>query len=144
MARDATQSIYVICVEKDRQATIPIRKYCRQQGFEVHLPAFEGDAATVRKVHQELMASCDGILTFYGAGDEAWKRTIESNLMKLPAYRAGQPLRASYTYLAEPETNDKRDLIDVGEPELINGLNGFVEAEMAQFVQNMESKEENS
>jgi hypothetical protein len=143
-ARDTARSIYVICVEKDRQATIPIRKYCRKQGFEAHLPAFEGDASAVRKVHQQLMANSDGILIFYGAGDEAWKRTIESDLMKLPAYRTGKPLRASYTYLAEPETSDKRDLIDIDEPNLINGLNGFAEAEMAPFIQEMQSKEEDA
>ena len=28
---------------------VPVRKFCREQGFDVALPAFEGDASAVRK-----------------------------------------------------------------------------------------------
>ena len=37
------------------------------------------------------------IILFYGAGDEAWKRTIDNELKKMPGYRSGKPLLASYT-----------------------------------------------
>ena len=121
--------------EKDRKASIPVRKLCKQQGFEVALPAFEGDASQVRKNNQQLLASCDAVFLFYGAGDEAWKRTIDNELKKMAGYRGGKPLPTRFTYLAEPRTSDKADLIDMEEPGLIDGLGGFAEAAVAKAIQ---------
>ena len=126
---------FIICDEKDRRASIPVRKLCKQQGFEVALPAFEGDASQVRKNNQQLLASCDVVFLFYGAGDEAWKRTIDNELKKMAGYRGGKPLPTRFTYLAEPRTSDKADLIDMEEPGLIDGLGGFAEAAVAKSMQ---------
>ena len=134
---DRAKRIYLICSEKDRKATVPVRKFCREQGFEVAIPAFEGDATAVREAHQQLLTTCDAVLLFYGAGDEAWKRTIDNDLKKMPGYRSGKPLLASYTYLAAPKTSDKEDFIDMGEPNLINGIEDFSEAAMAALMQAM-------
>jgi len=136
-AADRAKLIYLICDEKDRKATVPVRKFCRGQGFEVAIPAFEGDAAAIREAHQQLLTNCDAVILFYGAGDEAWKRTLDNELKKMPGYRGGKPLPASYTYLADPKTADKEDLIEMEEPNLINGLEDFSEAEMAAFAQAM-------
>jgi TIR domain-containing protein len=138
-AADQAKLIYLICNEKDRKATVPVRKFCRGLGFEVAIPAFEGDATAVREAHQQLLANADVVILFYGAGDEAWKRTIDNELKKMPGYRSGKPLLASYTYLADPKTTDKEDLIDMEEPNLINGLGDFSETMMTAFVQAMKS-----
>jgi hypothetical protein len=132
---DRTKLIYLICDEKDRKATLRVRKFCKNQGFEVAIPAFMGDATEVREANQQLLTRCDAVILFYGAGDEAWKRTVDSELIKMPGYRGGNPLLATYTYLAEPKTSDKEDLIDMDEPNLIDALGGFSEAEMAAFLQ---------
>ncbi len=129
--------IYLLCDEKDRKATVPLRKFCREQGYTVALPAFEGDASAVRQANQTLLATCDAVILFYGVGDDAWKRTIDNELKKMPGYRGGKPLLASYTYLAAPRTTDKEDLLDMEEPYLIKGLEGFAEAEMATFMRAM-------
>ena len=140
-ARPATagssKMIYLINDVKDRKATVPVRKLCRQLGFEVAVPAFEGDASEVRKANQQQLASCDGVVLFYGAGDEAWKRSIDTELKKMAGYRGGKPLPPVSTYLAEPRTADKEDLIDMEEPGLIDGLDGFAEAAMAKFLQDV-------
>ena len=136
-AADQAKLIYLICNEKDRKATVPVRKFCRGLGFEVAIPAFEGDAAAVREAHQQLLTNADAVILFYGAGDEAWKRTIDNELKKMPGYRSGKPLLACYTFLADPKTTDKEDLIDMAEPNLINGLGDFSDALMAAFVQAM-------
>lgn len=136
-AVDRARLIYLICNEKDRKATVPLRKYFRDHGCEVSLPAFEGDATVVREAHQQLMVNCDAVILFYGAGDEAWKRTIDNELKKMPSYRGGKTLLASYTYLAAPKTTDKEDLIDMEEPNLINGVENFPEAKVAALVQAM-------
>ena len=136
-ATAGTRLIYLLCDEKDRKATVPLRKFCREQGWTVVLPAFEGDATAVREANQNLLSTCDAVILFYGAGDDAWKRTIDNELKKMPGYRGGKPLLASYTYLADPKTRDKEDLLDMEEPHLINGLGGFAEAEMATFMRAM-------
>lgn len=129
--------LYVICNDKDpTEATAPVRKWCRQQGFAVSLPAFKGeDAAQIRKANQDLLANCDAALVFYGAGDEAWKRTVDSDLRKMAGYRGGRPLPAVYTYLAAPTTSDKEDLVAMEEAGLINGLSGFTDSAVAQVIQ---------
>jgi hypothetical protein len=101
---------------------------------------FEGDAATVRQNNQNLLTQCDGVIVFYGAGDESWKRTVDSELRKIKGSRDVKRPMASYTYLAEPATDDKKDLIDLEEPNVINGLRGFSEAEMQPFIQTLRSE----
>jgi hypothetical protein len=59
----------------------------------------------------------------------------------MSTYRGGTPLPATYTYLADPKTSDKEDLLDMEEPNVINGLEGFSEAEMATFLQTMTPQE---
>ena len=136
--------VYLVCVEKDRKATVPLRKFLQQQGFEAKLPTFEGDATAVREANQVLLKACDAVIIFYGAGDEAWKRSITSDLKKVGAYRGAKPLLARYTYLAEPRTGDKDDLIDMEEPGLIDGLGGFDEASMAGFMRTVKAAGETS
>jgi hypothetical protein len=136
-AGEGRKLIYLICDQKDRKASVPLRKLCRQLGFEVALPAFEGDASEVRATHQQLLASCEAVVVFYGAGDEAWKRAIDSELKKIAGYRGGRSLPVIHTYLAAPRTSDKEDLIDMEEPGLIDGLGGFAEAAMAKSMQAM-------
>ena len=138
---DQPKRIYLIFNEKDRKATVPLRKFCRGLGFEVDIPAFEGDATAVREAHQQAMTNCDVVILFYGAGDDAWKRTIDNELKKMRGYRSGKPLLASYTFLADPKTTDKEDLIDMEEPNLINGLGDFSETMMTAFVQAMNLRE---
>jgi hypothetical protein len=140
-AGDRARLIYLICDEKDRKATVPLRRLLRERGFEVELPAFEGDATAVRETNQKLLIACDAVLLFYGAGDEAWKRTVDNELKKVTAYRAERPLGVRYTYLAAPKTGEKEDLLDMEEPHLINGLGDFSEAAMAEFLGALNGKE---
>jgi hypothetical protein len=135
VAADTAKVIYLICDEKDRKATVPLRKFCREHGFEVALPAFEGDATALREANQKLLTTCDAVLLFYGAGDEAWKHTVDNELKKMKGYRRENPLLASYFYLAAPRTGDKEDLLDMEERHLINGLGDFPEAAVSEFLQ---------
>ena len=131
------RAIYFLCVAADRPATVPLRKFIKQQGVEVQLPVFEGDAATVRQTNQELLTNCAAVLVYYGAGDEAWKRTAETDLQKIKSLRRGKPLLNIFTYLAPPMTGHKQDCIDMGEQNLIMGLETFTEAAMQPLVEAM-------
>jgi TIR domain len=130
-------TIYLLCVAADRPATVPLRKFLKGHGLEIQLPVFEGDAATVRQANQELLTSCAAVLVYYGAGDEAWKRTTETDLQKIKSLRRGKPLVNIFTYLAPPMTGHKQDCIDMGEENLIVGLETFTEASMQPLVEAM-------
>ena len=132
--------VYIICDERDRKATIPLRKFLKSQGFESNIPAFDGDAATVRQSNQDMLAVCDAVIVFYGAGDDAWKRSIDADIRKSPGYRTNKPPLAPFTYLAEPSTADKADLVDLEEPRLINCLQGFTEGALGEFVSTLTGK----
>jgi hypothetical protein len=129
--------IYFICDERDLKYSVPVRKLCKQLGFEVELPLFEGEASVVRQANQQNLASCDIVVVFYGAGDAAWKRTIDSELRKMAGYRAGKSRPPIFTYLAEPKTGDKQDLIDMQEHGLIDGLSGFAESASTKALRSL-------
>jgi hypothetical protein len=131
--------VYLICDQRDRPATITVRKFLKGEGIDVVIPVFEGDAATIRQANQDLMTRCDAVILFYGAGDEAWKRTVETDLIKMKAYRERAPLQAVYVYLAPPVTDDKQELIELEEPNLIRGLDGFQDSEMLSFLKLLKS-----
>ncbi len=134
--------VYLICDQNDRKATVPLRKYLRENGIEAAIPAFEGDAAAVRQNHLQSIEQCDAVLLFYGAGDESWKRSFDMELKKLPGYRVDRPLLAYATYLSEPRTPDKEDMIDMEEPDLILGFADFNPDSLKEFVQNLLREEE--
>jgi TIR domain len=136
--RQGSKLVYLICDERDRPATTPLRKFLKGRGFEVLIPLFEGDAATVRQNNQDLLQECDAVILFYGAADEAWKRSIANELKKATAYRGAKPFLASYIYLADPPTESKRDLIEMEEPNLIDGLQGFSDTLTLKFIAAME------
>ena len=116
--------VYLLCDERDRKASVPLRRWLRDQGVTVALPAFEGGAAAVREANEQAVASCDALLLFYGAGDEAWKRTTDSELQKRRGQRSG-PALPLFTWLAEPATPDKDDLADLADAGLIDARQGF-------------------
>jgi hypothetical protein len=88
----------------------------------------------VRQANQELLATCDGVLIFYGAGDEAWKRTTQTDFQKIKTSRLRKPLLNIFTYLAPPLTGHKQDCIDMCEKNLINGLGTFSEEAMQPLI----------
>ena len=132
---EGKQLVYLVCNEKDRKPSVPLRKWLIDQGMEVKLPLFAGEATAVREANENLLAICDAVLLYYGAGDEAWKNAIDSDHKKIRAYRGAKPLPARITYLAEPLTDHKQDMIDMEEPSLINGLAGFDVASMGEFLE---------
>ena len=127
--------VYLVCDEKDRKPSVPLRKWLKAQGMEVKLPLFAGEATAVREANEYLLATCDAVLLYYGAGDEAWKYAIDSDHRKIRAYRGAKPLPARTTYLAEPLTDHKQDMIDTEEAALINGLAGFDPESMGEFLE---------
>ena len=57
----------------------------------------------------------------------------------MKAYRDDKPLLANYLYLAAPFTDDKKELIELEEPNLVKGLEGFPDAEIMSLVKLLKS-----
>ena len=137
-------ALYLICTEPDRKATVPLRKYLRDHGIRVSMPAFQGDAAEVRQINQQLLTSSDTIMVFYGEGKEAWKRSIDTELRRLPAYLEGKQMPSVLTYLASPLSCDKDDIVDMDEPGVINGIESLAEEQLDAIFQRLDSVAETS
>ena len=120
----AAPLVYLLCDALDRKASVPLRRWLKDHGHDVALPAFEGGAAQVREANEQLVATCDAVLLFYGAGDEAWKRTTDNDLVKRRGLR-GVDAPPLFTWLDMPNSADKDDLVDMAEPGLLDGRAGF-------------------
>ena len=126
--------IYLICVEQDRRQTMPLRKWLKDQGYKVTLPAFAGDAAALRETHERLLRDCRAALIFYGTGDEAWHRSVSLDLLRALVYRDGRPLPPPLTYLAAPNSDDKDDMVAMEEPDLVDGREAFPSESLLPFL----------
>ena len=114
--------VHVLMCETDRTASVPLLKRLRAQGLQVSIPVFVGDAAALRKANAQLIADCNGLILFYGAGDEVWKFHQQCELRKQAALRGAPPGAAEWTWLAPPLTADKELLQLLGDTQLIDGL----------------------
>ncbi len=134
---ETEKKIYLICDARDREQTLPLRKYLISQHFEVTIPLFEGDAATIRLDQEENLRNCDAVIIYYGKGDEYWKRSKANELKKLNSLQRTKPLLTHGIYLAEPSTIDKIELVTLDMPNVINGMQGFSPDIMNDFIKKM-------
>lgn len=126
--------IHIVCDAADRKDTLPLIKLLRARGWEVTLPVFSGDAGEVRAANQQRALACDGLLLYYGAGDEAWKFHQENDLRKLQGSPRERPLRARYTCLAPPLSDDKEVLQALAEADTLDLLDGVDETRLAPLL----------
>ncbi len=138
VATPGTKLLYLICDQRDLGSTRPLRKYLKSRGIDTSVPIFEGDAASIRQANEELLQQCDAVIVFYGVGGEAWRRSVNSDIKKIRC-GAGSCFPA-YTYLAAPETDTKRDLVELEEDRLLDCLASFSEAAVLPFVQAFEAR----
>ena len=103
--------IYLVCDARDLDAVTPLQQYLFAQGFEVTLPAFEGDETELREDHDSQLRDCHGLLIHYGAGSELWLRQKLGDLRKLAGLARSAPLRASAILIAPPSTQAKARLL---------------------------------
>lgn len=120
-ACDRPKLVYLICDRRDRPSLRDLRHQLADASYDVKLPLFEGSASEVRAEHESLLTSCDVLLIYYGAGNEAWRRAVESDLRKLNAYRDGREAPFVKTYVAEPSSIDKDDLVEFSTTETVDG-----------------------
>lgn len=116
--------VHLLCDARDRKDAVPLIKLLRARGLEVSLPVFTGDAGQVREANRQLALACDALLLYYGAGDETWKYHQDNDLRKLLASERERPLRARFTVLAPPLSDDKEVLLALAEDDVLDALGG--------------------
>jgi hypothetical protein len=75
--------------------------------FEVIHPAFNCDEAELRQYHEENLRTCDGVMIFYGAGNEPWLRRKLSELQKSAGYGRTKAMPEVVICLIPPRTAEK-------------------------------------
>jgi hypothetical protein len=137
VAEDGPLRVYLICDQRDLEAIAPLKKYLHNQGFEVILPLFQGDADEVRQYHQDqLLVVCDVVIIYCGDIQESWMQIKLADLRKVNGYRNGygRPKRmlAKAIYMGEPHTEQKQEWCQTHEAQLIKDL-----SELESFAQHI-------
>ncbi len=96
--------IYLIYDQRDGEEPVVVTDWLFDQGFEVIQPVFEGDEAQVRRDHEENLSVCDGVLVYYGAGNELWLRAKLREVQKSAAFGRKKPITAKAILVGPPDT----------------------------------------
>jgi hypothetical protein len=103
----STPKLYVIAEQRDLAAIAPWVDGLFEQRLEVIQPVFEGDESEIREYHEDTLVHCDGVLIFYGAGNELWLRRKLRELQKAPGYGRTKPPPPVAICLIGPRTPEK-------------------------------------
>jgi hypothetical protein len=99
--------IYLVCDQRDFDATSQLADYLYDQEFEVLLPVFEGDETEVREDHTDKLLSCDAIIIYQGVATDLWLSSKLRDLRKLPGYGGFRPKLATAIYTGPPDSPHK-------------------------------------
>jgi hypothetical protein len=105
-------SVYLICDRQDIDEVAPVENYLFGEGFDVTLPAMEGDEAQAFQDHKENLLMCDAVMIYYGRANEIWLRMKQRELQKIVGYGRAEPLLAKAIYVTGPQTDSKERIRD--------------------------------
>ena len=98
--------VYLLYDTRDAEVITPWADFLFKE-FEVIHPVFTGDEADLRQYHEENLRTCDGVVIFYGAGNEPWLRRKLAELQKSAGYGRTKASPEVVIYLIPPETPEK-------------------------------------
>jgi hypothetical protein len=101
-AEDGPARLYFVCDQRDAETVGPWLAFLFDEGLEVIPSVFEGNETEVREYHDESLSDCDGVLIFYGAGNELWLRRKLREVQKIAGYGRSRPMRAVGICVAPP------------------------------------------
>lgn len=101
-----TPIVYLIYDERDAAAIGPWSDLLFKD-FEVAHPPFAGDEREIREADDELLRTCDAVVIFYGAGNEAWLRRKLMKVEKAGTTGRVGPAPFVGICLIPPKTHEK-------------------------------------
>jgi len=99
--------LYIVADQRDADLIEPWVDALFDQHLEVIRPLFDGDESSIREYHEENLTHCDGVLIFYGAGNELWLQRKLRELQKAPGYGRTKPRSVVGVALVGPRTPQK-------------------------------------
>lgn len=102
--------LYIVADPRDAAALAPWADRLFEERLEVIMPIFEGDEGEIREYHEDNLAHCDGVLIFYGAGNELWLRRKLREIQKAAGYGRSKPQPPIGICLIGPRTPEKERL----------------------------------
>lgn len=130
-------SVYLICDREDLGEVTPLEDYLFGRGFNVLLPAMEGDETLLREDHKANLVECDAAVVYYGRASDVWLRMKQRELQKAAGYRDGRPMLAKAIYMTGPPTSAKEHVRDQ-EALVVKSFDGFSFDALAPFVERVE------
>jgi hypothetical protein len=94
--------VYLICDQRDEEATESLEDFLYEQGIEVLVPEFNVSEAEVQEIHLQNLRDCDAAIIYFGAAGKHWVDFNVRDLTKAAGYRQSQPIRVKAVYLAPP------------------------------------------
>lgn len=131
---DHPPSVYLICDKEDLGEITQLRNYLFERGFNVFLPAFEGDESSIREDHKANLIECDAVVIYYGRGSDVWLRMKQRELQKAAGYGRARPLAAKAIYIAGPPSAAKEHFRNL-EAFVIKSFEGFSPDALAPFLE---------
>jgi hypothetical protein len=137
--RPVSRRVYVMCDARDLERVRPIEDHLYHAGFEVTLPAGDGDVSELRQDHEANLVDSDGVLVFWGQGNETWLRSMVRALSNAGAYGRTGPFLAKAVYVADPATEAKERYRshDLG---VVRGPGAFEPTRLADFVAALQAR----
>jgi len=130
--------IYLICDRRDLDSITELENFLYRSGFEVILPAFEGEEEELIQDHLENLKNCDAAIIYYGLGNELWMRSKTRDLTKIAGYGRTRPLHLRAIFLAPPASRHK-ERFRSHEWNVINGTKGFFPGLIEPYIEIMKS-----
>lgn len=99
---EGPKQVYLICDQTDIDDVQELDNLLFDKGFDVVLPAFEGDQTDIRLDHQENLKNCDAVLIYYGNANELWLRSKMRDLLKIAGYGRKKKLLSKTVCIGNP------------------------------------------
>ena len=132
--------IYLICEQRDEEAVEALEDYLFKEDLEVCLPAFDGDEADVKALHQENLINCAGALVYYGAAPKAWVDIKLRDLIKAVGYGRENPITNQAVFIAPPHDHRKERYKSHNATIIRQSEDSFTpNDELTQFIETMKS-----
>ncbi len=106
-APNSAPRLYLVAERRDAERIAPWADHLFDERLEVIPPMFDGDEQEIREYHEENLATCDGVLIFYGGGNELWVRRKLRELQKAAGYGRTAPAPPVAVCLIPPRTAEK-------------------------------------
>ncbi len=134
--------IYLICDNRDLDSIADLEDLLYDSGYDVIVPAFEGEEAALMEDHKENLKTCDAVLIYFGHGNDLWLRSVTRDLSKAAGYGRTKPLDKKAVYLAPPDSRSKERFRSHGFI-VLNGMDGFAPEILDPFMESLKNNVDN-